>query len=37
MTKFHESGTALGQDMGVPVSKMQDAIEAHDQAYLRTG
>ena len=34
--KFYESGAALAQDMGVPVSKMEESIEAHDQASLRT-
>ena len=32
--KLHESGAA--QDMGVPVSKMEDSIEAHYQASLKT-
>ena len=27
--KFYESGAALAQDMGVPVSKMEESIEAH--------
>ena len=26
--KFYESGAALAQDMGVPVSKMEESIEA---------
>ena len=29
--KFYESGAALVQNMGVPVSKMEDLIEAHCQ------
>ena len=28
ITKFYESGAALAQDMGVPVSKMEESIEA---------
>ena len=32
--KLHESGAALAQDMGVPVSKIEDSIEA--QASLKT-
>ena len=34
--KLHESGTALAEDMGVPVSKTSDSIEAHYQASLKT-
>ena len=34
--KFYESGAALAEDMGVPVSKMQDSVEAHYQASLKT-
>ena len=34
--KLYESGAALSQDMGVPVSKMEDSIEAHYQASLKT-
>ena len=34
--KLHESGTALAEDMGVPVSKTPDSIEAHYQASLKT-
>jgi len=30
------SNAALAQDMGVPVSEMQDSIEAHYQASLKT-
>ena len=26
--KFYESGAALARDMGVPVSKMEESIEA---------
>jgi len=33
--KFYESGAALAQDMGVPVSKMEESIEAHYQASLK--
>ena len=34
--KFNESGAALAEDMGVPISKMQDSVEAHCQASLKT-
>ena len=34
--KLHESGTALAEGMGVPVSKMPDSIEAFCQASLKT-
>ena len=34
--KLYESGTALAEDMGVPVSKTPDSIEAHYQASLKT-
>ena len=34
--KLHESDTALAEDMGVPVSKTPDLIEAHHQASLKT-
>ena len=34
--KLYESGAALAQDMGVPVSKMEESIEAHYQASLKT-
>merc|ERR1712136_677436 len=34
--KFYESGAALALDMGVPVSKMEESIEAHYQASLKT-
>ena len=34
--KFYESGAALAQDMGVSVSKMEESIEAHYQASLKT-
>ena len=34
--KFYESGAALAEDMGVPISKMQDSAEAHYQASLKT-
>ena len=34
--KLYESGAALAQDMGVPVSKVEDSIEAHYQASLKT-
>ena len=34
--KFYESGAALAQDTGVPVSKMEESIDAHDQASLKT-
>ena len=34
--KFNESGAALAQDMGAPVTKMQDAIDAHYQASLES-
>ena len=30
--KFCESGAALAQNMGVPVSKMEEVVEAHYQA-----
>jgi len=32
--KFNESGAALAQDMGAPVTKMQDSIDAHYEASL---
>ena len=34
--KFYESGAAPAEDMGVPISKMQDSVEAHCQASLKT-
>ena len=34
VTKLHESGTALAEGMGVPVSKMEELIAAHCQASL---
>ena len=34
--KFHESGSALAEDMEAPVSKMPDSSEAHCQASLKT-
>ena len=34
--KFYESWAALTQDMGVPVSKMEESIEACIQASLKT-
>ena len=34
--KFHESGASRTGDMRVLVSKMQDSIEAHIQASLKT-
>ena len=34
--KFCESGAALAEDVGVPLSKMQDSIEAHHQASFKT-
>ena len=34
--KFHESGTALAEDMRVPVSKTPDSIEAHCQVSLKS-
>ena len=34
--KLHESGTALAEGMGVPVSKMEELIAAHCQASLKT-
>ena len=36
VTKFYESGAALAPDMAVPVSKMQDSVEAHNQDSLKT-
>ena len=33
--KFFESGAALADDKRVPVSKMQDSVEAHYQASLK--
>ena len=33
--KFWESGAAFAQDMGVPVSKMEESIEAHQQGSLK--
>ena len=35
-TKFYESGAALAQDVEVPASKMEESIEAHYQASLKT-
>ena len=32
--KLNESGAALAQDMGAPVTKMQDSIDAHYEASL---
>ena len=32
--KFNESGAALAQDIGAPVTKMQDSIDAHYEASL---
>ena len=34
--KLHESGAALAEDMGMPVSKMWESIEAQIQASLNT-
>ena len=34
--KLHESGTALAEGMGVPVSKMEELIAAHCQTFLKT-
>ena len=34
--KFHESNTALVEDMEAPVSKTPDLIKAHDQASTKT-
>ena len=34
--KFYVSGAAPAEDVGVPVSKMQDSIEVHHQASLKT-
>ena len=34
--KFCESGAAFAQDLGVPVSKMEESIEAHHQASVTT-
>ena len=34
--KFYESCAALAENVGVPVSKMQDSVEAHCQASLKT-
>jgi len=36
MGKLHESGTALAEGMGVPVSKTPASIEALCQASLKT-
>ena len=36
VVKFNESGAALAQDIGAPVTKMQDSIDAHHQASLET-
>ena len=36
VTKLHESGTALAEGMGVPVSKMEELIAAHCQTFLKT-
>ena len=33
---FYESGAALAEDMGMPVSKMWESIEAQIQASLKT-
>ena len=35
--RVHESGTGLALDTGVPVSKMEESINAHNQASLKTG
>ena len=32
VVKFYESGAALAQDLGVPVSKREETVEAHYQA-----
>ena len=37
LMKFYESGAAVAQDVGVPVSKMEESIEAHYQASLKNG
>ena len=34
VVKFNESGAALAQDMGAPVTKMQDSIDAYYEASL---
>ena len=34
--KFNESGAALAQEKGAPVTKMQDSIDAHCEASLET-
>ena len=34
--KFYESGAALAQDIGVPVSKMEESSEAQHLASLKT-
>ena len=34
--KLQESGTTLASDLGVPVSKVWESIEAHCQAPLKT-
>ena len=34
--KFYESGAALAEDMGVPVSKMEESIEAGDARSVRS-
>lgn len=34
--KLYESGTAVAQNMGVPVSKMEEIVETHFQASLST-
>ena len=34
--KFHESGTALAEDVEAPVLKMPDSVEAHCQASLKS-
>ena len=36
MVKFYESVAALSQDMGVPVPQMEETVEAHYQAPLKT-
>ena len=35
--KFSESGAALAKDMGAPVTKMQDSIDAHYEASFGNG
>ena len=36
VVKFYESGAIRVQDMGVPVSRMEESIEAHCRAPLKT-